>query len=331
MDDSGRAGDNKDTPAMSVVVIAPDCYDTIRRTVEHLRAQTARDRLELLIVAPAARALQDRTSQLEGFARVRVIEVGGIKSTAQANAAGVRAASGPVVAFVEQHVYPEPHWAEALIGAHQESWAVVGPVVGNANPGSLVSWTDLIVGYSPWLEFTPAGEVEHLPAHNSSYKREVLLEYDHELEAALAVESVLHWALRRRGYRLYLERGARVRHLNTSRPSSLLRGSFLGGRLFGGVRAKRWSPARRLLYASAAPFIPAVRLGRIIRHVVLAGRRLDIPAAVAPLVVLALGVSAIGELTGYALGEGNAQEMLCDLELHRERYVRRQDREDLEG
>ena len=37
-------------PEMSVVIVTPDGYETIRRTVEHLRAQTVKDRLELVIV-----------------------------------------------------------------------------------------------------------------------------------------------------------------------------------------------------------------------------------------------------------------------------------------
>jgi len=144
------------------------------------------------------------------------------------------------------------------------------------------------------------------------------------------VESALHWDLRRRGHRLYLEPAAKINHLNASQPFSMLRGTFLGGRLFGAARAQGWPPIRRLAYALAAPAIPLVRLPRIVRRLALAGRQFDAPAAVAPLVVLALGASAIGELAGYALGEGRAQENLCDMELHRERYIRKQDRTDLE-
>ena len=42
------------SPQMSVVIVTPDSYETIRKTVEHLRAQTVKDRLEIVIVAPSA-------------------------------------------------------------------------------------------------------------------------------------------------------------------------------------------------------------------------------------------------------------------------------------
>jgi len=314
-------------PDLSVVVITPDRFGPIRRTIEHLKEQTMSDNVELVIVAPVAGPLENEVSRLTEFARVRVVEVGEVESTPQANAAGALAATAPVVAFLEDHSYPEPEWAQALIEAHRQSWVAVGPVVGNANPGSLLSWADLIVGYTPWLEFAPAGVVEHLPAHNSSYKRAVLLEYRDDLETALAVESVLHWELRDKGYALYLEPAARIQHLNTSLPGSLARQLFLWGRIFAAGRARGWSPLRRALYAGAAPLVPAVRTFRITRQLLRAGPDYRVPAGAGPLVVVALCIGALGEMTGYALGEGNAQEKMRDLELHRERHVRRGDRQ----
>ncbi|MGD2146591.1 MAG: glycosyltransferase [Anaerolineae bacterium] len=325
----GQAANREEhPPALSVVVITPDRYETIRRTLKHLGEQSVSDQLELLIVAPAGSALRDEVAHLSGFEEVRVVEVDEIRTTALANAAGVLAATAPVVAFVEDHAFPEPGWAQALIVAHHESWAAVGPVVGNANPGSLWSWADLIVGYSPWLEFAPAGAVEHLPAHNSSYKRAVLLEYERRLEEALAVESVLHWDLRSKGYELYLEPAARIKHLNTSRPLPLMQQQFLWGRVFAAGRARSWSPVRRLLYAILAPLVPAVRARRIARRLREAGPEYDAPVGAWPLVLLTLCISALGEMTGYAFGEANAQEKMCDLELHRDRHVRRGDRWD---
>ncbi|HEX5708076.1 MAG TPA: hypothetical protein VFX96_12315 [Pyrinomonadaceae bacterium] len=38
---------------MSVLIVTPDDYRTIRKTVRHLGAQTARERLEVVIVAPS--------------------------------------------------------------------------------------------------------------------------------------------------------------------------------------------------------------------------------------------------------------------------------------
>ena len=177
---------------MSVVLVTPDGYETIRTTMKHLRAQTVRDRLEIVLVVPSTGALHLDHAELKEFLQCRVVEVGAVRSIAEGNAAGVRQASAPVVALAEDHTYPDPGWAAALIEAHQHSWAAVGAAVRNANPKSVTSWADFLIAYGSWSEPATVGEVEHLPGHNSSYKRAILLDYGPKLEAMLGAESVLH-------------------------------------------------------------------------------------------------------------------------------------------
>ena len=249
-------------PELSVIVITPDRYATIRKTMGLLAAQTARERLEVLIVAPSDDVLAEAQAHVGDRLRVRVLPVGQVTTVGAANAAGVRAASAPLVAFVEEHSYPEPGWAQAFIAAHQQSWAVVGPVARNANPDSLVSWADFALFYGPWAEGHSAGAVEHLPGHNSSYKRDLLLAYGDELGPLLGAESVLQWDLRAKGYALYLEPAARMAHVNFGLMGPWLTTLFHASRLFAAVRAAHWPWWRKALYVLGAPLIPAVRLVR---------------------------------------------------------------------
>jgi hypothetical protein len=209
-------------PEMSVVLVTPDSYETIRTTMKHLRAQTVRDRLEIVIVAPSKGGLHLDHGEIKEFLQCRVVEVDEVQSIAEGNAAGVRQASAPVVALAEDHSYLDPSWAAALIEAHRHAWAAVGPAVHNANPKSVTSWADFLIAYGPWSEPVTAGEVEHLPGHNSSYKREILLDYGPGLEAMLGAESILHWDLRAREYRLFLAPKAKIAHLNFGLLSSLI-------------------------------------------------------------------------------------------------------------
>jgi hypothetical protein len=312
-------------PALSVLIMTPAGFQTIAKVMSYLRAQSVRECLEILIVVPPGAQLELDKLALEGFCQVRVVEVAEIASTAQARAAGVRRASAPIVAFVEDHSFPEPGWAEALIEAHKEPWAVVGPTIGNANPATAVSWANLLIEYLPWLVPAQGGAVDHLPGHNSSYKRDILLAYGPDLEAMLEAESVLHWDLRSRGYRLWLEPAARTNHLNVSSPLASLALRFHGGRLFAAARARRWSRLRRLLYAFGGPLIPLVRLQRILRRL----RHLDQPAhlwvRVLPALVVGLCADGVGEMVGYALGAGSSQRKLADLEFRRNRFLSKAD------
>jgi hypothetical protein len=317
----GQHGPNHGAPELSVVIVTPDVYATIRKTVAHLRAQTARRRLELVIVAPSAGRLGLAEPELAEFLESRVVEVGEIRSIARAHAAGIRRATAPVVVLAEDHSFPEPDWAEALIERHRQPWAAVGPVVRNANPDGLISWADFLLGYGAWLDSAPAGEIDHLPGHNSSYKRALLLDYDRELEAMLEAESVLHWAMKARGDRLYLEPAARTAHLNFGRLAPWIRYLVQAARVFAAARSRRWSPLRRLSYVAGAPLIPLVRLGRIRAELRRPGAPAGLWPRVVPALVLGLALDALGQALGYALGPGTASQKLCPFEFHRDRHL----------
>lgn len=312
---------------MSVIMITPDNYWTVQRTMTHLRAQTARDQLEIVIAAPSADRLELDESVPADFAAVRIVEIGQMDSTARARAAGIRAATAPVVVLTEDHSFPEPGWADALIRAHREEWAAVGPVLLNANPRSLLSWANLVIEYNEWLDPRPGDVVSHVPGHNSSYKRDVLLSYGDDLEKWLEAETVLHWDLQARGHRLYLEPSAKLRHLNFSRLSSSLSLRFNGGRQFAGMRADGWPSVRRIFYAVAAPMIPFVRLRRILRELRRPGRRKELIPRLLPLLLTLLAFDAAGEMIGYALGVGSAAQKITEVDFHRERFMNRQDRQ----
>lgn len=324
--DAGRGIAEGKLPAMSVVVITPDRYATVRRTIKHLRAQKICGSLEILIVAPSARELELDESELRSFLRHRVVEVGHMSSTARARAEGARQATAPVVAFAEDHAFPAPGWAEALIERHREEWAAVGPVMTNANPRSLTSWANLLIEYAQWLDPAEGGEREHLPGHNGSYKRDILLSYGDRLEAMLDAESILHWDLRAKGYKLYLEPKARTFHQNFTarKPSLTLR--FNGGRLFASSRAQSWPVWRRALFACASPLIPLVRCQRIARELLKPGRPRHLLPRLLPSLFVGLVFDGAGEMTGYAFGAGGAMAKLSDMEFHRERYMTDHDR-----
>ena len=315
-------------PEMSVVLLTPGTYETIRRTIGCLRAQTVRDRLEIVIVAPKASALGLDQAELAGFFRVQVVEADPIRSGAAARAAGICQATAPVVALGEDHSFPDPDWAAALIAAHRQPWAVVGPVVDNANPGTAISWANHLVEYGPWIAPAAPGPVEFLPGHNSAYKRDLLLDYGPELGAMLEAECLLHQDLRRRGYQVYLEPRARTRHLNYSLPFSWIPAHFHGSRLFAAARTRygRWSLGKRLVYGGASVLIPLVRLRRIrdqARKTLGAGRFLRL----LPMIGAVLLVSAVGEMAGYVGGPGRAMQELSRLEFQRPLHLSRKDQE----
>lgn len=310
-------------PAISVILATPDCYETIRKTISHLRAQSVSEQLELIIIAPSVAALNLVEDDMKDFFRYRVVEAGPIRSVGSANALGIRHATAPVVALAEDHSFPEPGWAQALIETQRQPWAAVGPVIRNANPASRLSCADMLIGYGPWMDPAPAGFVDYLPGHNSSYKREILLEYGQELERMMEAETVLHWDLRAKGHKLYLEPAAKIAHTNFALPGHFVAAHFYGGRVFATVRAQdgRWAWPRRLLFVCGSPLIPLVRLWRILRDISQSGRAGSRSALrVLPQLLLGLSMDGAGQMLGYLSGaREETTAKLMGLEFHRNR------------
>jgi hypothetical protein len=325
MNSSGSGADS--SLDMSVVLVTTDTLDSIRRTIECLRRQSAANRLELVIVAPAQSRLTLAGFELGGLARALLVELENVVPIARANAAGVRAASAPVVALAEDHSYPDPGWAATLIQAHACACAAAGPVVRNANPATAVSWADFYIGYGPWSDPAPSGFVEFLPGHNSSYKRDVLLGYGARLEDLMEAETLMHWDLRARGHQLYLESAARTSHVNFSRWSSWLQAQFHNGRVFAGTRIAAMSGVRRIVYIVGSPLIPMVRFRRVLKEIRKPGRPKLALRYVLPTLSIGLICDGVGQLTGYVLGSGDSKQKLARFEFHRERHLSKRDRD----
>jgi hypothetical protein len=308
---------------LSVVIVAVGGTVSIRRTMRHLRAQTVRDAIEVIAVAVDADSIDPVSLDVDVFAAFRVVAIGPITARGTAAAAGMLAASTPIVALIEDHSFPEPEWAAALLAAHEGPWSGVGPAVENANPTSAMSWVNFILSYGTFAGDVTAGERDLLPWHNSAYKRSALAPFDDRLPSLLEWEGHLQDAMRANGKTLYLEPRARTHHMNVSRFGSTIGLNIQRGRILGAQRAgrERWPPWRRLAQAAAWPLFPLLQL----RHLAPRVRAMDIPRGLAPRVFAGLAVTlvvmAAAEAWGLSAGGGDAVARLEDFELHRLRHL----------
>jgi hypothetical protein len=312
---------------LSVVLVASGGPEGIARTMRHLRAQTARRRMEVLVVADAAARFDVQALSGGEFAGCRVVPVGPITHRGAAAAAGMLAATSPIVGLIEDHSYPEPEWAESLLRAHGGRWTGVGPAVANANPETATSWVNYVLAYGGFCPPIEAGERDLLPWHNSAYKREALAPFGSRLGPLLEWEGALQAELIANGHVLYLEPAARTHHANVSRLSSTVGLNVQRGRILGALRARReqWPTWRRVLQAAAFPLFPLMQL----RHLIPSMRRMDVPAALRPRVYVGLAatlvVLAAAEAWGLLAGEGEAVARIEDYELYRTRHLSRRE------
>lgn len=305
-------------PALSALLITAGTGARLCKTINHLGAQTVCNQIELVLICPQQAQLGLTSAELAPFHAVRYVELGTNFTTAYAYAAGVHAASAPIVVSCEDHSYPQPGWAEALLAAHRDGWRVVGPMVRNDNPETLVSWADMFICFGEWVEPAPSGGRDHVPQHNSSYRRDLLLGFGAQLPVIFAVERLLQDALRAKGHRIYLEPEAITAHTNFSSLRVWMTKQYFAGRNFGARRSQGWKRLRRWLYVAGGPLIPIVQLRRALREVRQPGRFPATAGSVArltPVLLCGLTAHTAGEMAGYAFGLGTAEQELSRFEL----------------
>lgn len=310
-------------PELSVVTVGLHGEASLGPALRALGAQTIADRIEVVAVVPADAAAPSP----EGFATVRAVRLPEFTTTGEAIAAGVHAATAPVVAYAEEHSWPRQDWAERLLAAHDGRAGAVSWSLENANPDSATSWVQLLSDFGPAVHPTPSRPISTPPWHHTSYRRELLTAYGADLGGMLEVEWRVHADLAEAGHPFLHSGDARSRHWNTSRYRAHLLTELRGARSFGAARVDRgsWGLGRRLAYAAAAPLVGAVRLRRVMAD----ARRVAPPrmALVVPLLGVSLAAAAVGEAWGYARGKGSSRRARMLLELDRRDGLERGDRE----
>jgi len=303
----------RETPSLSVVMVVGEERERARRSVAAVAAQTVVAALELVVVD----LRPDRGPVVHaGRLGVTVLERPGETSWSAARQAGAVAAQAPVVAFVEDHVYAEPTWAEALLhtySSHRDAVAV-GYAFANARDGGRPDGT-LFAEYGRWVVPATGGRWSALPGNNVSYHRDALLELAARSAGALAVDFTLHAELLRRGSFLVAP-GAVVRHEGFPRLTDTMKANHEYGRVLAAARVARgsWSPARRALYAAGSPGVPLLNAARLVRT--LPGRGLWGSALrSAPTCLAIWAAAASGELVGYVTRSGAEGERLLRWEV----------------
>jgi hypothetical protein len=303
-------------PALSAIVVIPDTYDAVRRTMSYLQEQTAAKQMEVIFVVPSLEQCSLDETELACFHSWQVVEIGPISSIARGFTAGIRRARAAVVALTEDHSFPEANWAQTLIAAHQQPWAAVGPSIKNGNPDTMLSWADFYVSYSEWAQPISSGTMRHLPGHNSSYKRDILLAYGEQLDNLMQAESVLHRYFKAQGYQLWLESNTYTSHSNFTAWTPWINAQYYAGRQFAATWAQPWSWFRRLLFTIGSPGIPWLRLWRIQKHIRRA-HSAGFLIRLLPLLLAGLMVNGFGQMMGYAAGVGDSIEKITEHERHR--------------
>jgi len=295
-------------PDLSAVVVVGPLRERAQRSLNHLSAQTAASRMEILVMDLSA----EGTPRLVAPPGVQldIIRRPGMEHWSWARAEAARRAQSQVVAYIEDHCYVAPGWAENLLDAYQGPWAAIGYGFTNANPRTYSSRSSLTMAYSQWLHPRSPGRTRWLPGQNVSYRRETLLSFGDRIDGLLTPDFSIQEMMNARGLPLYIESRALAAHENFEHLSHLVRATFAFARLLAARRAdmKEFTALKRTLYGLAVlPGAPLINIGRLIRTASVNPELAGSLLAALPVCTATYLISAIGESLGYLRGEGSAE------------------------
>ncbi len=315
-----------DRPDISVVLIAPAGYPSLRRTLRSLRAQTIAGRIEVLIVTPDPATVAPDPIDVDTFHAVRIFGSDRIHNMSDAQTIAIRAARADFVWLAEDHCFPDPPTAEALLARLREGYTIVGPQMDNANPDSTISWVSFVNDYGAFAVPAAGGETDTVPGNNSAYRRDILLSLGDDLPGLLAAETVLHWNLRAAGHRAYLESGATHHHVNYSTLKPFLTSKLFTSRVFAHVWSRQWPWSRRLRFALLSPGIAGRRMFQLIAILGRQSRPETRLSRTLPLFVASSVASSIGYAMGFLFGADRDVQSDWELETNRWRFLSESDR-----
>jgi GT2 family glycosyltransferase len=209
----------------SVVVVTYERVDYLVRCLDHLRAQT-RPALEVLVVDSSPGGATARMVRSD-YPEVHYLACpAGYGAMATARNQGYLAASGDVIAFVDDDAFAEPDWLERLLPHYDDPG--VGAVGGRQirhQTGELTQGVDAI-GHLDEDGFISGNfgadpgrviEVDHLLGANMSFRRSVLDEIggirDGYAGTCVREETDLCLRVAHTGYRLLFVPDAVVEHV----------------------------------------------------------------------------------------------------------------------
>ena len=287
--------------------------DALSRLLTALCNQVDPPVMEILV--PLDQSVRDLLTLQGAFPAVRFLDLGSVptaRSIASAagqhelydrrRAAALAAATGDIVAILEDRGVPRTDWARTVTRLHAEPWAVIGGAIEPA-PSGVREWALYACDFSRYaLPFAP-GPADWVSDVNVSYKRRAL-EHTRALWKDRFHEPLVHWELVRQGEVLHLTPELVVDHHRTPKPLfTSLAERWHWGRLFGYIRAGEIGMGKRLLLGITFPAVPIVVYCRHARVHLRRGDGMRLLAAtpllLAFLVAWAAG-EAIGTLTGTA-------------------------------
>jgi|694.fasta_scaffold40666_5 hypothetical protein len=307
-----------DKPLVSAVVVVGECRNRSQKALDALTSQTLIGRMEVVVVDLAGEGYHDLTFP-EGSPVVYIRKSPAVHWQ-DGRILGFQASRADIVAFSEEHAYPEPGWAEAILEAHRAGdWPIVGYAILNANPGSYWSRCGLMADYGRFTLPMRSGVKDSTSGNNIAFKRGFLIDMMREFGTYPFPDFILQERCAQKGIPMYVSAEAVTKHENFEGMRAFLMANFYYCHIMAGNRARfgGWSSGRRLLYCLATPWVATPlktwRLADALKGRTGLFREFILTL---PVTIITYIVSSLGESLGYVHQIADAEKTFTRWEMN---------------
>ena len=281
----------------------------LERTLSALARQSGAPQLDVIV--PMDATLAADIAMARRFPGVRVLELGDVATSHpprspggqhelfdRRRAAGLAAATGDLVAIIEDRGVPDPDWAARFADLHARMPnAVIGGAVALGKE-AVLNRAVFLCDFGRYAPPYDPGPRDYVTDVNVCYKRGAL-DRTRELWRERYHETTVHWALQRDGEVLWLAGEPVVRQVRDHLVlGDMLRERYAWGRLFAVTRARESSLGTRIARALMSPLLPVIMWLRISRGLI-HRREFWRSVKAKPAALLLLSAWAAGEAAGY--------------------------------
>ena len=197
-------------PKVSVVVCSCNGAQTVAETLAALEDMEYPD-YEIIVIDDGS---TDQTSAIASKHNVRLIRTEN-RGLSVARNLGLKAATGEIIAYIDDDAYPDPHWLTYLAAAflHTEHAGVGGPNIAVPGDGAIADCVANAPG-GPNHVLLSDDVAEHIPGCNMAFRREKLLAiggFDPRFRVA-GDDVDICWRLQERGWTIGFAPSAVVWH-----------------------------------------------------------------------------------------------------------------------
>jgi hypothetical protein len=268
---------------------------------------------------------EDHSEMYSRFPGLQYIRSEPMSSVAVPRREGLRAARAPIVAFLEDHVEPQPGWLKAILDAfaRSEKIAMVNYAI-KPEPDASYTYRALQMSqYGHWLLPIRSGPIRYACHQNLAYRRELIVPIAEEDFEVFESEFLMHRRLLSDGWSFWLAADAVIHHENYDSFRAGCGGFFALKQIIGAGRASsgNWPTWKRWLWAAAMPLTPFLLVGRLVRSVAPRPAHWGEFLLALPIMVASQTIGSVYEARGYLRGFEQSRETFVHFESNVERNV----------